>query len=123
MWANQDIEDVKQLWREHLAFASGEQIRKAFDHCKAHSKFPPTCPEFVGLCKAFAPNFDLARLPSVRYGGEIDPTIRAEIAKFLTASEKRDPKQWARQILTLAAEGKYPHAYGVECAKRALGLA
>lgn len=120
-WAGLDIDEVKATWREDLAFADGAQMRKALDHCKAHAKFPPTCPEFVGLCKSFASTYDRPALPDYRKA-EIDPEVRAEIAKFLSAAESRDPKNWARRILAEEAAGTYPHLYGVECAKRALGL-
>lgn len=121
-WAGLDIDEVKATWREDLAFASGEQMRKALDHCKAHAKFPPTCPEFVGLCKSFSSTYERPALPDYRKA-EIAPEVRAEIAKFLAATEKRDPRNWARQILAEEAAGTYRNFYGVQCAKRALGLA
>lgn len=120
-WAGIDIADVKQSWREDLSFATGEQMRKALDHCKTQSRFPPTCPEFVGLCKAFAPSYEFPALPDHRKS-DIDAKVRTEIAKFLTASEKRDPKDWARKILAGEAAGTYRYHYGVDLAKRALGL-
>jgi hypothetical protein len=121
-WGGLAIDDVKAAWATDLAFASGEQVRKALDHCRTHNKFPPTSPEFVGLCKAFSATYDRPALPDYSKG-EIAPAVRAEIAKFLTAAEKRDPKDWARRILAEQAAGNYPHVCGIEMAKRALGLA
>lgn len=121
-WAQTPMDDVKAVWAEDLAGMSGEQIRKALDHCKANNKFPPTCPEFAGLCKAFAPAMETGnRLPAPR-GGEMDPKVRAEIARFLDPQRKRDPKDWARQILKEHAAGTYRHLVGIENARRALGL-
>jgi hypothetical protein len=120
-WAGLDIDDVKASWSADLAFASGEQVRKALDHCKTQCKFPPTCPEFVGLCKAFSATYDRPALPDYSKG-TVDAKVRAEIAKFLTASKRRDPKDWARQVLAMEAAGTYPSHCGVEMAKRALGL-
>lgn len=122
-WADVPMPDVKAAWREDLARMSGDQIRKALEHCKAQCKFPPTCPEFVALCKAFAPAFDRSRALPERYSGEIAPEVRAAIAKLLDAQAKADPKDWARRILKGEAEGNYHNFYGIECAKRALGIA
>lgn len=121
-WRGIPLDRIKHTWREDLAFASGEQMRKALEHCKTQCKFPPTCPEFAGLCKAFAPAYDSSNALPNYARAEIEPRIRSEIAKFLTASETRDPKQWARQILAEEAQGAYRHIHGIECAKRALGL-
>lgn len=121
-WGGLAIDDVKAAWATDLAFASGEQVRKALDHCRANNKFPPTSPEFVGLCKAFSTTYDRPALPDYSKA-EIDPKVRAEIAKFLTAAANRDPKNWARQILAEEAAGTYRYFYGIECARRALGLA
>lgn len=124
MWADVPIAMVQETWREDLAFASADQLRKALSHCRMHNKFPPTCPEFVGLCKAFAPAIEngALSLPAIRYG-DIDPGVRQAIADALTkGKDKDDPKDWARNILKEYAEGTYRHHYGVQCAKRALGL-
>ncbi len=122
-WAGIPLEKVKASWSEDLAFASGEQIRKALNHCKTNNRFPPTCPEFAGLCKAFAPSPGgyLSALPAPR-SGEIDERVSTEIAKFLESGRERDPKDWARQILAEAKDGTYRYPYGIRCAEIALGL-
>jgi hypothetical protein len=120
-WAGIPLDRIKRTWAEDLAFASGEQMRKALDHCKTQCKFPPTCPEFVGLCKSFSAAYAQPALPDHRRA-EMPPEIRAEIAKLFDPSKKRDPKDWARQVLAMEARGEYPHQCGVEMAKRALGL-
>lgn len=122
LWAGVDMEEVKAAWSSDLSFASGEQMRKALDHCKTNSKFPPTCPEFAGLCKAFSTTYTHQALPDFSKK-EIHPRVLSEIATFLTAAEKRDPKDWARRILAEEAQGTYTYFYGIECARRALGLA
>lgn len=122
-WAGIPLEKVKASWAEDLAFASGEQVRKALAHCRTNNKFPPSCPEFAGLCKAFAPSPGgfLSALPAPR-GGEINPRVMTEIAKFLEAGRERDPKDWARQILSEAKDGTYRYPYGIRSAEIALGL-
>lgn len=122
LWAGVEIDSVKAAWREDLAFASGEQIRKALDHCRGNNKFPPTLPEFVGLFRAFAPAMDTSRALPDYLRAEMDPLVRAEIARFLNPERKRDPKDWAREILRLHAEGRYPHHIGLVNARRALGI-
>lgn len=122
LWAGIPIDRVKQTWRDDLSFAGGEQIRKALDHCKLHCKFPPTAPEFAGLCKSFAVLPDNSRALPDYSKSEMPPHIRAEIAKLFDAQRKRDPKDWARQILRDAALGTYRNNCGIEMAERALGL-
>lgn len=122
-WAGIPMADVRSAWAADLSFASAEQIRKALDHCKSHMQHPPSCPEFVGLCRSFAPAMDTrSMLPDKRKHGEIDERVRAAIAEFLNPERKRDPKDWAREVLTLDAQGLYPSMQGVINAKRALGL-
>lgn len=122
-WAGIAMDEVMAVWAQDLAAFDGDTLRKALDHCKANNKFPPSCPEFVGMCKAFrpSPQSQLAALPAPR-SGEIDPRVRAEIAKFLNAERKQDPKDWARTILKEANDGTYRHIYGIRCAKVALGI-
>lgn len=122
MWRDVPLDRVKQTWRDDLANVSGEQIRKALDYCKTHNKFPPTCPEFVGLCKTFAPAYERPALPNYSRS-EMPPNVRAEIAKMFDSQRKRDPKDWAREVLAMDARGEYRHQCGVDMAKRALGLA
>lgn len=121
-WANIPLAEVKASWAADLAFASADQLRQALDHCKANNKFAPSCPEFVGLCRAFAPSRESARrLPEPR-SGTMPDSVRAEIAKFLNPDRKRDAKDWAREILDMESQGMYRDMYGIDCAKRALGL-
>lgn len=122
-WGGLPMPQVKALWAEDLAFASAEQIKRALDHCKAHGVHPPSSPEFVSLCRQFAPPPSTAKaLPDKRGAGGIDPNVRAEIDRFLNRGEKRDPKDWARQVLSLEADGSYPSFMGVQMARRALGM-
>lgn len=121
-WAGLPMDEVKAVWAADLGFASADQIRKALDHCKGNNPHPPSSSEFVGLCRAFAPAMDTSnRLPPPR-GGQIDPKVLAAIADLWTPGRKRNPKDWAREILAGQAEGTYRDAYGIDCARRALGV-
>jgi hypothetical protein len=122
-WQGLDLAAVKASWAADLAFASADQIRKALEHCKARQVHPPSSPEFVGLCRSFAPAMDTRSMLEDQRKGDIPDGVRQAIAEFLTPGRKRDPRDWAREILALHAEGKCPHLYGVMCAKRALGMA
>ncbi len=121
-WAGLPLADVKAAWAADLAFASADQIRRALDHCRSNNPYPPSSPEFVGLCRAFAPAMDTRRALPDYSRAEMDPQVRAEIARFLNPERKRDPKDWAREVLRLHAEGRYPHHIGVVNARRALGI-
>jgi len=53
LWAGIPIDDVRQTWMEDLARFDLRTIAKALEHTKEHNKFPPTCSEFVMLCRSF----------------------------------------------------------------------
>ena len=120
-WVGIPMDKVKASWSEDLARFSGEAIRRAVDHCKAHNKFPPTCPEFVGLCAAFRTVEANPPKLSVRYA-ERDPKVMAEIAKWLEPKRKKDTKDWAREILQLEASGEFNNMHSIKVAKQALGV-
>lgn len=121
-WGGLPMEQVKGAWAADLAFASAEQIRRALDHCKANNAHPPSSPEFVGLCKQFAPPRATYQALPNRVKEDIPARIADEIARFLDRGEKRDTKDWAREILARMEAGTYPSFIGAEMAKRALGL-
>lgn len=54
MWADRygqfPRQRVKDSWAEDLAGISGDELRRGLDACK-QSKFPPTLPEFISLCR------------------------------------------------------------------------
>lgn len=52
MWAGQDADTLKAFWGMKLAgFADHPQaIKHALDSLDERN-FPPTCPEFVGMCR------------------------------------------------------------------------
>jgi len=80
-WANIPLAEVKASWATDLAFASPDQLRQALDHCKANNKFPPSSPEFVGLCKQFrVQGSPLLALAEPR--GEMPAKVREMLAKL-----------------------------------------
>jgi hypothetical protein len=120
LWSGIPMEAVKAGWAEDLAGTSGEQLRRALDHCKANSKFPPTCPEFLQICRQFrdTPAHALY-LPAPR--GELPPATKV-ILDGLVAG-RGDCKAWARKILEQSGKGVVYPSISLEFAKEALGLA
>jgi hypothetical protein len=81
MWADVPMGDVLDGWQDDLRGINGDQIKRALEHCKSHCPFPPTLPEFVGICRQFRVQPQNVRyLPSPR--GEIPEHVRATIAKL-----------------------------------------
>jgi hypothetical protein len=121
MWSDVPLADVKDAWQTELGGCTGDQIREAL---KNVGKFPPTLPEFLALCKPPVKTpAHQAYLPAPRTKfDDIDPKVRVAISEFKTLGRKRDPKDWARRILSEADAGTYRLQYGIDCAKEALGI-
>ncbi|MBT9462540.1 hypothetical protein [Hydrogenophaga sp.] len=50
------IKSAMVVWQHELDGFDGDVVRAAAERCKVdHSKYPPTLPEFVALCKAIQP--------------------------------------------------------------------
>lgn len=115
------MDAVKDSWAQELARFDGETIRKALDHVKQSNKFPPTCPEFVGICLAMRPAQSTYKAISGPRE-ERDPRITAAIAEFLNPQRKVDPKDWARKILAEHESGTFNNWHSITVAKQALGI-
>ena len=121
LWAGVPMEAVKATWAEDLGGISGEQIRRALDHRKTHSTFPPTCPEFVALCRQFRDTpATTIYLPAPR--GELPEPTKVILDGYLEGKHK-DCKAWARKILEESAAGRVYPSISIEFAKEALGIA
>jgi hypothetical protein len=123
MWTDIPMPQVKAAWADALTGCSADEIRQALNHLSQNERFPPTAPEFSALCRTYRirPEGRLALSPP-RSREDIDPRVRAEIAKWLTAGRKRDPRDWARSIIAGAADGSYTYPLGIQLAREALGL-
>lgn len=53
MWASVDKGMLKQAWSEELAGFTADELKRGIAECKTRN-FPPTLPEFIGLCRAKA---------------------------------------------------------------------
>jgi hypothetical protein len=120
-WAGLAIGQVKTTWADDLSGCTGEQIRRALEHVKANNPFPPSCPEFLALCRQFRAPPSVAGYLKPPAAGGIPVDIQAEVSRLFkrTDGEKRDPKDWARRIL--ANPERYP-SISLEFASEAIGL-
>lgn len=91
-WRGTDTENVKRTWAEKLGgFADRpEALKAALDACD-DKPWPPTLPEFIGLCR------DAAKRTGPGYVALPAPEI--------------DPAETARRIERVAAAVKKPAAY------------
>jgi hypothetical protein len=119
MWEHIPMDGVKATWAEDLAGCSADQIRHALDHCKTHLKFPPTCPEFVALCREFREKpQNVAYLPAPV--SRMPPHVAEQLRAFVEGKRQGDCRDWARKILANPKE--YPWI-SKQMAEEALGVA
>jgi hypothetical protein len=118
-WRGFDIEEVKATWAEDLDGVTGEQLRKALDHVKANCAFPPSLPEFLGVCRQFRPKpQNVAYLPAPR--GELpDNAVMRKVKDASIGEPRRSGREWARKIL--ANPTAYPWI-SKQFAEEALGI-
>lgn len=125
MWHDISVDAVKESWRIALAGCSAEQLRYALAHCMATSKFPPTAPEFAGVCRQFRPSPTAAGylLPAPReLAGS---AIAAGLASTLRSQPDQrdgDCRGWARKILAEAEDGVIYPMISIDNAREALGI-
>ena len=85
MWGDVPMSEVKAVWADALGGYDGEDLRRALAACQAaYQDFPPTLPQFAGLCRDAkrARASEATKLPS-RNGVPCPPEIRAQIDRFL----------------------------------------
>lgn len=118
---NAPLEDVREVWAHELAgFGSKLQdIAWALEH------LPEKCPnvlEFRALCRrAPAPTFQQLEPPKPD-AQRIKAVVEHARAAF-DSQHKRDPKQWARDVVARRAAGKPVSAISLRFAREALGHA
>jgi hypothetical protein len=126
MWGSVDADVLTDSWAEGLAGFGGGHLKSALDACLvAFEDYPPTLPQFRGLCKAARERerAAVARLPSPARSRDAFPAELVAMAqRMVDPTRKRDYRNWAREILVLADKGEYKHPLGIAYAKEALGL-
>lgn len=129
MWAGVSRDELVETWGAELAPYAAEDFRSALAAMgSVYPDFPPTLYQFRALCRDAATLRGglAAKVTHVRYGAP-DPQVLAEIHRLAESmrdpNRKRDKRDWARTILREDAEGVYRGgAYGVQCAREALGI-
>lgn len=85
LWAHVPMDGVKAAWAESLAGLTAEQVRMGLEHCqRGGAKFPPTAPEFAGICRgmrAEPAHRALLSAPRMPMPGHIREQLRAFVAK------------------------------------------
>jgi hypothetical protein len=120
-WSDVPMADVKDAWQTDLAAFTGEQIRRALDHCKTHNTFPPTLPEFAGMCRQFR-EIPQSRLAISGPKTDMPDHIREQLRAFTKGERKGDSRDWARKILARVEAGDVVPLVAVEGAREALNL-
>lgn len=81
MWAGQDPNVVKEVWAEELAGFNRDELARGFEAAKK-SKFPPTLPEFMSLCRPpldyEAAYYEAVTQMRLRYDGDRNQSYGAD---------------------------------------------
>lgn len=91
MWGDVPADDVIAEWAERLGEFTADDLRWALEASESiHRDYPPTCPQFVGLCR------DAARAratTAVRIGGPpgvpCPPEVREQMAATIAGLRAR----------------------------------
>ena len=87
MWGEADPDEVRQVWGEQLGGFDGADLRDALgDMVAAYPDYPPTLPQFVGLC-IDAKRRRMGMAPKLDDGSRVPmpPHIREQLNTFLNA--------------------------------------
>lgn len=85
MWGDVPVAEVKGVWSGALSGYDGADLKAALDACfSAHPDFPPTLPQFRGLC-ADARRIRAAGSTKINPPGGVPcpPEIKAEIDRLV----------------------------------------
>lgn len=82
LWSGIPMDAIKAEWSRQLDHMPMTAIRLAVEHIEKNSKFPPTLPEFRGLCEQFKPREAPRLALADKRRGEIPDTFKAVLAKL-----------------------------------------
>ena len=118
-WEGVDINAVKADWKHELeGFANNlEPLRHALKN------LPAKCPNVAELriIANSCPPANFKLLPAPHAGAEYAKQVVGHVKERVSRFPKRDPKQWARDIMAKVEEGKNVPAHRVRDARIALG--
>lgn len=92
MWGDVPVAEVKTVWAHNLGQFVGADIAGAIDLClSAHPDYPPTLPQFRGLCSD-ARRTRAAAATKLNHpaGVPCPPEIKAQIDAFLKRTKLPD---------------------------------
>lgn len=118
-WEGSDLQMVKTVWAEKLGGFNASQIAdalKALDE----KPYPPNLPEFLALCRSVAQK----SAPVFRKDEPVSSVVAEKIhdvAVRISESEKKDSKNWAREIREMYLKGDRLNAMQIDMASEALG--
>jgi hypothetical protein len=126
MWKEADPNEVQRVWADSLGSYGAEDIKRALETMViAYTDYPPTLPQFVGMCRD-ARNARGQATVKVSYirAGAPSPEVLAVIHELTRdpIGRKRDPKDWARKIIKRDADGEKVNLYALTSAREALGM-
>ncbi len=121
-WAQVSAEDMQSHWLAELGPFNGDAIGQALKALDSHP-LPPSLPEFKALCKAFYKPAEAPMLEHAKATPEEARENREKVRVIVGGLGKpKDYRQWARNIVQLWDEGKYPSLVGYELACAAVGI-
>ena len=82
MWVGIPMDAIKAEWSRQLTYVPIEAVRLAIEHVEKSNKFPPTLPEFRGLCEQFKPRRTPTLAITDKRRGEIPKAFRDVMAKI-----------------------------------------
>ena len=82
LWAHIPMDAVKAEWAQQLEHIPVPAMRLALNHLEVHNKFPPTLPEFRGLCEQFRPPGKPRLAIADKRRGPMPDSIKQVLAKL-----------------------------------------
>lgn len=127
MWANSNLDEVKQCWSYELRLFSVDHVGVAVDGLKRNN-FPPTLPEFLSLCEMARKDkprlAEYQSLPRKTANDNQSEEWHAAKARFMATVKAAQPhkanNEWANKILARFSFGESVSADSLRMARAAM---
>lgn len=116
MWANIDVQLVRQTWAQELAGVKPPAIKYALDHLP--EDFPPTVLQFRKICIA-----QPEQTPALTNSTPAHPAVRLAVIGGLSKYKTGGMKDWAHTLKARHDAGENLSANQVRCYRAALETA
>ena len=114
MWANIDVQLVRQTWAQELAGVKPPAIKYALDHLP--EDFPPTVLQFRKICIA-----QPEQAPALTNSTPAHPAVRQAVVSGLSEYNPGGMKDWAHALKSRHAAGERLNPNQIRCYELALG--